>query len=75
MLLIAMFFFGGKQLPEIARGLGQGRREFKRVSEGAPTARTRLPRPNRRPATAALRVQETRARLRLSHDRRGPGPV
>ena len=34
MLLIAMFFFGGKKLPEIAKGLGKGIREFKRASEG-----------------------------------------
>jgi sec-independent protein translocase protein TatA len=33
-LIIALFFFGGKKLPEIARGLGQGLREFKRASEG-----------------------------------------
>jgi TatA/E family protein of Tat protein translocase len=29
-----MFFFGGKKLPEIAKGLGKGIREFKRASEG-----------------------------------------
>jgi len=34
MLLIALFFFGGQQLPAIARGLGQGLRECKRASEG-----------------------------------------
>jgi len=33
-LLIALFFFGGQKLPEIARGLGHGLREFKRASEG-----------------------------------------
>ena len=33
-LVIAMFFFGGKKLPEIAKGLGKGIREFKRASEG-----------------------------------------
>lgn len=33
-LVIAMFFFGGKKLPEIAKGLGQGIREFKHASEG-----------------------------------------
>ena len=33
-LIIAMFFFGGKKLPEIAKGLGKGIREFKRASEG-----------------------------------------
>ena len=33
-LVIAMFFFGGKKLPEMAKGLGKGIREFKRASEG-----------------------------------------
>jgi sec-independent protein translocase protein TatA len=33
-LIIAMFFFGGKKLPEIAKGLGKGIREFKRASDG-----------------------------------------
>jgi sec-independent protein translocase protein TatA len=32
-LVIAMFFFGGKKLPEMAKGLGKGIREFKRASE------------------------------------------
>jgi len=33
-LLIAAFFFGGEKLPELAKGLGKGIREFKRASEG-----------------------------------------
>ncbi len=32
-LLIAIFFFGGEKLPEMARGLGKSLREFKRASE------------------------------------------
>jgi sec-independent protein translocase protein TatA len=35
-LLIAVFFFGGEKLPDIAKGLGKGLREFKRASEGSP---------------------------------------
>ncbi len=31
-LVIALLFFGGKKLPEIASGLGQAVREFKRAS-------------------------------------------
>ena len=48
-LLIAVFFFGGEKLPDIAKGLGQGLREFKRASEGRmdnedePTERTQSP--------------------------------
>jgi sec-independent protein translocase protein TatA len=33
--IIALFFFGGKKLPEMAKGLGRGLRELKRSSEGA----------------------------------------
>jgi sec-independent protein translocase protein TatA len=33
-LLLALFFFGVEKLPDIARGLGQGLREFQRASEG-----------------------------------------
>jgi sec-independent protein translocase protein TatA len=46
-LLIALFFFGGEKLPDIAKGLGQGLRGFKRASEGKmddedePTERTK----------------------------------
>lgn len=31
-LIVAAVFFGAKKLPELARGLGQGIREFKKVS-------------------------------------------
>ena len=32
-LLIAVFFFGGEKIPEIAKGLGKGLREFKRAMD------------------------------------------
>jgi sec-independent protein translocase protein TatA len=32
-LAIATLFFGGKKIPEIARGLGKGIREFKHATE------------------------------------------
>jgi sec-independent protein translocase protein TatA len=32
-LLIAVFFYGGDKIPEIAKGLGKGLREFKRAME------------------------------------------
>lgn len=31
--VIILLIFGGKKLPELARGLGKARREFKRASE------------------------------------------
>jgi sec-independent protein translocase protein TatA len=33
-LIVALFLFGGEKLPEIARGLGKGIRDFKDASEG-----------------------------------------
>jgi len=48
-LLIALFFFSGEKLPDIAKGLGQGLREFRRASEGRTdnedesTERTKVP--------------------------------
>jgi len=35
-LLIAVFFFGGEKLPDIARGLGKGMRELQRAMEETP---------------------------------------
>jgi sec-independent protein translocase protein TatA len=32
--LIVLLIFGGKKIPEIARGLGRGIREFKKAKEG-----------------------------------------
>ena len=36
-LVVALVFFGGKKLPELARGLGQGIKEFKDATEGTKT--------------------------------------
>jgi sec-independent protein translocase protein TatA len=33
-VLVLLLFFGGKKLPELARGLGKGIREFKDASAG-----------------------------------------
>ena len=35
LLALALIFFGAKKLPELARGLGQGIREFKKASREA----------------------------------------
>ena len=34
-LFVILLFFGGKKLPELARGLGKGIKEFKDASSGA----------------------------------------
>lgn len=33
-LVVIMFFFGSKKIPELARGLGKGMREFKDAANG-----------------------------------------
>lgn len=33
-MLVVLLLFGGKKLPELARGLGRGIREFKDASDG-----------------------------------------
>lgn len=33
-ILAIIIFFGGKKIPELARGLGKGMREFKDAKEG-----------------------------------------
>ncbi|MEK7727924.1 MAG: twin-arginine translocase TatA/TatE family subunit [candidate division KSB1 bacterium] len=35
-LVIVLVLFGAKKLPELARGLGQGIREFKKASSDTP---------------------------------------
>lgn len=38
--VIALLLFGGKKIPEFAKGLGQGIREFKDASEGSKDDKT-----------------------------------
>lgn len=33
-ILVLLLFFGGKRIPELAKGLGRGIREFKDASKG-----------------------------------------
>ncbi len=36
-VVIILVFFGGKRIPELARGLGKGIREFKDAKDGVAT--------------------------------------
>lgn len=36
-ILVVIIFFGGKKIPELARGLGKGMREFKDAKDGIQT--------------------------------------
>ncbi len=35
-LVIVLIFFGGRKLPDLARGLGEGLREFKKATKEPP---------------------------------------
>ena len=75
-LLIALFFFGGQKLPEIAKGLGQGLREFKRASEGADDEDTpAVPRQLKAKHGSATGTGDQSAPAGLPHDKDGTGPV
>ena len=39
-LLVALLLFGGKKIPELAKGLGQGIRNFKEAVKDEPPANT-----------------------------------
>ena len=77
MLLIVLFFFGGQKLPEIARGLGQGLREFKRASEGGADDEDAPAAPQQQKADhgSATGAGDQGAPVELPHDRSGTGPV
>ncbi|HQW23473.1 MAG TPA: twin-arginine translocase TatA/TatE family subunit [Bacteroidia bacterium] len=37
LVVVILIFFGGKRIPELARGLGKGIKEFKDAKDGTPT--------------------------------------
>ena len=37
LVVVILILFGGKRIPELARGLGKGIREFKDAKDGSPT--------------------------------------
>ena len=63
-LAIALILFGGKKLPELAKGLGQGIREFKKATSDASEEMRHaigetLPRPSRQLPPAAADAKPT----------------
>jgi sec-independent protein translocase protein TatA len=63
-LAIALILFGGKKLPELAKGLGQGIREFKKATSDASEEMRHAigethPRPSRQLPPAAANTKPT----------------
>lgn len=44
-LVAALVMFGGKKLPELARGLGTGIKEFKEATSGVTSTENNAPKP------------------------------
>jgi sec-independent protein translocase protein TatA len=59
-LVIALVLFGGKKLPELARGLGSGIKEFKDATSGN-TAENNTPKPVEQPTITSPVVVEHHA--------------
>jgi sec-independent protein translocase protein TatA len=52
-LLIVLVFFGGRRIPEVMRGMGEGIRSFKEGMRGNDQAAPAPPAPNQNPPAAA----------------------
>jgi sec-independent protein translocase protein TatA len=59
-LVIALLFFGGKKLPEIASGMGKAVREFKRATAGPEPLDGTPPQPREQPVTDDAKRDSTR---------------
>lgn len=54
-LCVALLLFGGKKLPELARGLGLGLREFKKAFHGIDDVEVEVPeKPKKKPAESVV---------------------
>jgi len=51
--IVILVLFGGRKIPEVMKGLGQGVREFKDGMRGEPTQPTQTSQPQNPPATNA----------------------
>lgn len=64
-LAVIILLFGGSKLPELARGLGKARREFKRASdEVEDEVRSALDEDDRKRSRQKVIEEEERARIR-----------
>ena len=51
--IVILVLFGGRKIPEVMKGLGQGVREFKEGMRGEPTPPAQTSQPQNPPATNA----------------------
>jgi len=51
--IVILVLFGGRKIPEVMKGLGQGVREFKDGMRGEPTQPTQTSQPANPPTTSA----------------------
>ena len=64
-LILAVLLFGGSKLPELARGLGKAKREFKKASEEVEDeVRSAVEEDERRKARLRQIEEEERAKVR-----------
>ena len=64
-VLLVVLLFGGSKLPELARGLGKARREFKRASdEIEDEMRSAIEEDERKEARRRIMEEEERSRIR-----------
>jgi len=65
LLVVVVLLFGGSKLPELARGLGKARREFRRASDEVDDEiRTAIEDDERAKARAKITEEEERAKIR-----------
>lgn len=64
-LIVVVLLFGGSKLPELARGLGKARREFKKASDEVDDEiRSAVEEDERKRARNKILEEEERARIR-----------
>lgn len=64
-LVVVVLLFGGSKLPELARGLGKARREFRKASEEVDDEiRSAIEEDERKRARAKIVEEEERAKIR-----------